>query len=620
DVAFDAAGLDGDAHALVTSLRASHFLRSSGSAQLIELYHDRIRETLTSLLDPARVRHIHSALASTLESRGIEDPEALFEHYLGAGERKLAAAHALLAAKRADAALAFDRAALFYRKALQLGPIKGANIVDIKGSLGDALASAGRSAEAAEAYLEAALDSDADRGLDFQRRASAQLLMGGHIDEGLDVIRTLLDAVGLKLAAGPKRALLSLIVRRAQLGLRGIDFEERAKARVPTGDLLKIDICWSVAAGLGMVDNIRAADFQTRHLLLALRAGEPYRIARALAFEAAFSASPGGPGQKRPARFLKAAEALARKVDDPHAMGLVTFTEGMSAYLLGEWKKAARLCDQASEILRDRCTGAVWELSSAQRITLAAFMLMGELGEISRRLPGLLAAAKEQGNLYAATDLRTRLNIMWLAADDPDGAREEVIAALLEWSQGGFHVQHYNSLQALTQIELYTGDGVVAWKHITGQWETIRKSMLLRIQILRVEALYLQGRSALAAAREQRDDNFLKMAEHFAGRLARERMHWTRPFVSLLRAGMSGVREDHGRASTLLLEAAEGFDAADMKLYAAASRRQLGLILGGDRGRELILRSDLWMKSQMIKNPARMTRMLAPGFALDPDS
>ena len=36
---------------------------------------------------------------------------------------------------------------------------------------------------------------------------------------------------------------------------------------------------------LGIVDNIRGADFQGRHLLLALNAGEPYRIARALCME-----------------------------------------------------------------------------------------------------------------------------------------------------------------------------------------------------------------------------------------------------------------------------------------------------------------------------------------------
>jgi len=43
-------------------------------------------------------------------------------------------------------------------------------------------------------------------------------------------------------------------------------------------------------------------------------------------------------------------------------------------------------------------------------------------------------------------------------------------------------LQHYSSLVALAQIELYTGDYEVAWKHIEGQVKPLEKSMLLRIQ------------------------------------------------------------------------------------------------------------------------------------------
>jgi hypothetical protein len=53
---------------------------------------------------------------------------------------------------------------------------------------------------------------------------------------------------------------------------------------------------------------------------------------------------------------------------------------------------------------------------------------------------------------------------------------------------------------------------------------------------------------------------------------------------------------------------------ADIDLYAAATRRRLGEIIGGERGRQLISEADTWMHKQEIKNPAAMTRMLAPGF------
>ena len=126
--------------------------------------------------------------------------------------------------------------------------------------------------QAAREFLDAAKMSAAGQALELQQRAGAQLLMGGHIEEGLEVFRVVLEAVGLKLAKGPKQALLSLILRRLWIRLRGFEFTERDASSIPESDLIRIDICRSVAAGLGVVDLIRGADFQSRHLLLALRA------------------------------------------------------------------------------------------------------------------------------------------------------------------------------------------------------------------------------------------------------------------------------------------------------------------------------------------------------------
>jgi hypothetical protein len=52
-----------------------------------------------------------------------------------------------------------------------------------------------------------------------------------------------------------------------------------------------------------------------------------------------------------------------------------------------------------------------------------------------------------------------------------------------------------------------------------------------------------------------------------------------------------------------------------MSLYAAAARRRLGEMIGGDRGRQLVAQAEEWMTKQQIKNPARMMNLLAPGFA-----
>lgn len=612
EVVYQAADLSGDELPLISTLRAAQFLRTGGSGHMLELYHDRIRETLAAQLDPQKVTQIHRRLAQAIEARGIDDPEALFEHYLAAGERVRAATHAAVAARKAATALAFDRAAAFYRRALELAPARDAEQVDLKHGLADALANAGRPAEAAQAYLEVAKVTSARHSLDFKRRAAQQLLMGGHINEGLDLIRSVLAAVGMTYPAGPRRALLSLLLKRLQIRLRGLNFTERDASQIPEFDLVRLDTCFAVAAGMGSVDLIRGADFQCRHLLLALQAGEPYRVSRALAFEAAWTAARGA--GELAAQIARRAEELSHKVGHPHAIGLSIWARGVTAYLTGHWRKAAELNERASEVLRDKCTGVMWELTIANRYHLSALVFMGELAEVSRRVPSLLAAALEQGNLFGAMELRTRLNLIWLAADDAVRARSEVIEALKSWPHEGFHLQHYVALHALVQIELYTGDPEVAWKHVEGQWPALENSMLLRTPAVRTEAMQLRARVALATSALDHDAGKLRLAGKMARTIEKVDRSWSKPFATLIRAAIAAQRAEPAQAARLLSEAILGFEKADMRLHAAGARRRLGEATGGEGGAELVAEADAWMAGQRIKNPAAMTRMLAPGF------
>ncbi|MDQ5846512.1 MAG: protein kinase [Acidobacteriota bacterium] len=614
EVVYQAAQLSGDESPMVSSLRAAQFLRTGGAGHTLELYHDRIRETLATQLEPTKVIQIHRRLAQALEARGVDDPEALFEHYFGAGERVRAASHAAVAAKKAASALAFDRAAGFYRRALELAPARGAELVELTRGLAEALVNAGRPPEAAQAYLELAQLTSASHSLDFKRRAAQQLLMGGHINEGVFLIRSVLAAVGLNYPVGPKRALLSLLLKRLQIRLRGLKFTERDESQIPEADLVRIDTCWAVAAGLGAVDLIRGADFQSRHLLLALRAGEPYRVARALAFEAAWTAARGGAGGERGAQIARQAAELSQKVGHPHAIGLSIWATGVDAYLAGKWQKAAELLDRATEVLRDRCTGVTWEITIANRYKLSSLLCMGEVVEVSRRVPSMLSAALEQGNLFGATDLRTRLNLIWLASDDPDRARAEVIEALKVWSHEGFHLQHYVSLHALAQIELYTGDVEVAWKHVEGQWQALEDSLLLRIPMVRVEAMQLRARVMLATTEAGNKGGKLRLAEKMARTIEKVSISWSKPFAILLRATIVQQRGDTEGAKELLSQAISSFERVDMHLYAAAARRRLGETLGGERGGQLIAEADGWMVEHGIKDPEAMSNMLAPGF------
>jgi tetratricopeptide (TPR) repeat protein len=613
----EAAGIDGDERPLVARLRSDRLLRSSGSAQRVEMYHDRIRETLASRVSPEDERRIHSLMARTLLARQEVDPETLYVHYRGAGQYEPASAQAALAAKKAHEALAFDRAAMFYRSALELAPDSPIRF-EWKEQLADALAHGGRPAEAADIYLEAALGADATRRIELQRRAAEQLLIGGHIDRGLETIRKVLAETGARLPSSRRRALVSLMLRRAQLRWRGMGFAARGVDQIPAQDLLRIDAYWSVTTGLLLVDPFRAAEFHTRHLLLALDAGDPYRIVRGLSTEAGLSAVSASPSRRRTAALIERARTMAEGVGHPFAIASATLAEGTAACLQGQWRKAAGLCDRALGMLRDRCVGVTWELNCAQNFLLAALMYQGRLQEVSRRHPLLLADAREHGNLYIETELGARMTYVWLAADDPDEGQRQADDIMERWSHQAFDRQRYSYLLARIQIELYRDRAEPAWQLIADNWAAVEESRLLRVQFFRIEASYARARCALLMAAHGRDPRrFLSLARREVRRLERAHMPWSAPLALLVSAAVTYLEGNSNLAEDLLARAAAGFDLADMHLHAAAARRRLGALLGGERGRALTRQADDWMAGEDIRNAARFTRLIAPGM---PDS
>jgi tetratricopeptide (TPR) repeat protein len=614
EIVYEACGLAGDDRHLVAQLRSDHLLRSSGSARRVELYHDRIREALASMVGAAERRRFHHSVARTLVARGAGEPEVLYEHYREAGAQDAAAAYATAAAQKADHALAFDRAAAYYRAALELAPGSSARAGWTE-ALGMALANAGRPTEAADAFLRATVYTDTGRQLELRRMAAEQLLSGGHIDRGLDVMRAVLRTVRIRLARSPRAALMALIARRVQLRLRGFTFAERDLQSVPTDRLLRLDTCWSVATGLGLVDMIRSAHFCTRHLLLALDSGLPDRIARALAIEAMATSGAGGPRRRYVLECIAKAESIAERSDQPYAAALCALARGVAAVQVGLWREAHEGCDQALAMLHRQRVTATWERNCAHFFSLGGRLYRGNLRHVCGMVPALLNVARDRGDLFFETELRTRMNLVWLALDRPEEGLREVNEASRRWSHAGIHRQHYNFALARIQTALYAGQPTAAWDIIAENWPAIARTHLLRMQVIRVEACYLRARAALfMAATGAGTHGFLDIAARDAGRINREQMPWCIPIAALLRAAIAHVGRKKDVAIEELGDALLGFDKADMQLYAAVARRCLGLLTGGGEGDEHRRRAADWMAGQGVVDPLRMTRLIAPGF------
>lgn len=612
-----AAGLDGDERPLVATLKNANLLRSSGSAERIEVYHDALREALVERLEEGKIRATHRSLAETLIAQGHDDPEALFEHFRQAGEQEQAAVYAVQAAQKASKALAFDRATLFFRRALDFGRQGDEERFELTHGLAEALANAGRPAEAAEAFLAAAILHSGPEALDCRRRAAQEYLAGGYFEEGTRLIRSVLEAIGMKVPQNRVHALLSLLWQRLRLRLRGgLEYTLRSAEDLSHGALRRIDTCWAIASSLITVEPLQGLDFQTRHLRFALEAGEPLRLARALAIELSFRAQRGSRSGDEILELRKSSRELAQRMDDPYVTGITTLHSGLSAYLVGAWQRGADQCDEADIIFTDQCKGVLWDQTTARRYALACLLYMGEMAEVERRVARQLVAAEERGNQLGTTDLRTRLNMTWLAGDDPERAHREVDLALR--GRDGFHLVHYNGFWARNQADLYAGDFEAARQRLDEVWPRLARSPLMRIQILKMEAHSIRGRTSLAAQVLRKGSDPAQIVRNSAAVIAAGNLPYTTTLSNLLLAGLAASEGRDEQTAALLRQSLKDAQAAQMHLHAAAARRQLGTLLGGEEGKAHINEADAWMQKQRIARPERMTAMLIPGFGERP--
>jgi serine/threonine protein kinase len=619
-----AAGLGSDEPGAYNLLRSGRLVRrvDAEGRDDIETYHDRIREVVTaSLSKEARTAHFRS-LAVALEGAGLVDAETLCVYFLEAGDRARAAELAARAAGDAARTLAFERAARLYRLALDLLPAGDPASRELHEKLGDALVNAGRGGEAAGALLAAVDGATPAQGLELRRRAAEQLLVTGHTDEGLGELRALLGALRIRLPDAPWQSVRWMAFHGVLLLLRGLRFRARRAEEIPAGELLRVDTFASVSMSFGFVDTIRGAYFAVRHAAAALAAGEPRRILRALSLIVGYGGGLGGkqsPGLVRRAGVVAA--EIAHRTDDPHGGALIRMNRGINRVLRGKWRSGRADLEASLVTFREQCTGVTWELDTAEQFVLMALAWQGAWKQLGDRLPALLDDARNRGDRYAETTFSLYIgHVPHLLAGDPAAAERLARAAGTAWSQQRFNVQHYYLLIALTEIRLYEegGRGPAAFRHLDGAWAELERSLLLLLELPRVEMqlLRLRALAALAAGdgvEPAERERAAAMVARLARRLGRFRVPWAVPVGLLARAIASALR---GRREEVIasLEAAErGFLAVEMQHYTAAARRRRGELLGGEEGGALVAQADAWMRTQGAKDPARMCSMLVPG-------
>jgi len=622
-VAVQAAELSDRDDRALTLLISAKFLkrRETGGTKRIEAYHDRIRESVSANLPEPSRRSLHKRIAEALQLHDPVDYGLVAGHYQQAGERGQAAEFALQAAETARKALAFDQEARFYRLSLELREEHGPDTAMLRRKLADALVNAGRGVEAADAYEDAARTAmSVSERTQLGLRAAEEYLRGGQIDQGISILRSVAASVGVRLSENVGLALMALGWNRTRLWLRGLHFRERRLEEIPERDLMRLEVYWAVAAGFSGVNQILASAFQTKHLLLALRAGEPNRLAMSLAFEGMFVGFRGERDADRARRIFHAARELALRSSSPRALGYCDLAEATWSLLTGRFGNARECSERAEKLFREQCTGVFWELASARLIMSAAMVWLGDLKELGARLQEFQGDARDRADLYAVTQLEIGggSTSIYLAADQPDLALQKVQAALANWPVRRFSLQHFYAFFQELAIYLYRGQWQQAWSRCNELMPAMRHSFFLKSQCLRVMWMFSVARAALAAAANEPSDRevgrLLRLVRKLVRRLDRENVTYAKALAEPLQAAVEYMNGNADEALRLMVSAEARFQAAEMSLSAAGVRRSRGQLLGGPEGEKLIASAEAFLQAQGVVNPARFVEAFGLGF------
>jgi len=619
-VACSAAGLDpatADQHVVV--LAGEHFVRVHGPRpqDAVEPFHDRVRSAICAHLTADHQRELQRLLAQHLEAIGAP-AEAVLARFEAAGDHKRASHYVVAAAKAALDAFAFGRAAELYQRALDAATAPERRVALLV-QLAEALVNDGRTAEAAECYAEAATleTDDRDRQLDLLRRAAERFLMAGRLERGLDTARAVLARADMALPTTKARTVAGIVWNQLRLRSGAFDWKPRTE---PDPRSLHAEICWSMSAGLGMVDTLLGAYFSGRAARLALAHGSPAQIARAVA-AATIGASVLG-RRKRADMLLAATRRAAAEDGTPVAAWYAELARTAMEFILdndferahasataleGEWYAAGR--------------GPGWETDVAMHFSLSSTQMCGRFAEMAHRVAALTESAKRKGDLFQDVTLRVRFGMRHLLADRSDDARADVLDALASWLPGSdaFGNQRAWGLWSRIRIGLYAGQLATLEQELGDECRRMKRSLVARLPIMQLEwghayGCYLVGLALAARARGDASASaaLVRTASSVANRLAAFEFPGAPTSSLALKAAIACIEDDRAARVELLQAAIAESYARGIHVASPFLERRLGEELGGDRGRELIEKGDRRAREAGWIQPERAAEVAMP--------
>ncbi len=596
----------------LAGLRTRNLVRGAGRSKTLAS-HDRIREAVVNSRAPAEATAAHLALARAWEKEPEAEPARVAYHFIQAGENARAVPWLEAAAERAAAALAFDRAAELYQRALAGIARDDPHRQALYAHLGSALQNAGRREDAARAYLAAAKRAEGATKNALRLRAGEQWLTGGFMTRGLAELRALGVSIPRGVLVSVFRALVPIValasVRKLHPFVHAPAENEERRARC--------DTYWSAGIGLGLLQPVHAAYFGCRSALDSLALRDSARIARSLCAGALTAAALG-----LRSFFDRLSRLTAEAAAHQGTREAEFYAEAcgfVGAYLLEQdFRGCVIRGAHLQKLWREAGLGRRWEVDTIDLFTAWALFHLGDLRALRVQHDTLIVLARRGANPFLEVSLRSHNSMLFLAQDDPDGAEEDLDDALSTWSADGEHYQlpHVWATFGRADILLYC-DALERRVELARDLSRVRASWLDRVDWIGVRRNHLLARLALAEAARgagSERQRALKDAQRWLKALGANHFNGAVAWAALIEAGVLHLTGKRAEALAALEKATVALEKREMRLYEHAARFRLGQLEGGPAGEHRCAAAARALGACGVTNVPAMLRVLAPGF------
>jgi hypothetical protein len=244
---------------------------------------------------------------------------------------------------------------------------------------------------------------------------------------------------------------------------------------------------------------------------------------------------------------------------------------------------------------------------------------LGHYAEVARELPAHQHEAWSRADLCIAT-MWAAMVLPRLAIGDAVGAERELERARKAWSQpGGFTLQDLSLLQADYHLGHYHGNARAVHARVEQLFARLDRSPLHRGPTLvsTMQGLRAGTAAALAMNMQAGSERAALVRTVRAGARALRRTtssNWVGLLALPLHATAEWLDGHRERALSELRDSLAAL--APIPSIAEVGRRQLGVALGGEEGRELVRQADAFLQGHGVVDPERFACAVMPGWTV----